>query len=90
MKTYGVLLAGLLLASGAVADEANSEASDSLILASAQRSENIRFEIDTPANAEAIKVVDLETTAKAEELADKISAKLDAKFEEEMKRQLGL
>ncbi|WP_020208661.1 hypothetical protein [Gilvimarinus chinensis] len=90
MKTYGVLLAGLLLASGAVADEATSDVSESLTLAAAERSENIRFAIDTPANAEAIKVVDLETTAKSEELADKISAKLDAKFEEEMKRQLGL
>lgn len=90
MKTYGVLLAGLLLASGAVADEAKTDVNDSLILAAAERSENIRFEIDTPDNTAAIKVVDLEMTAKSDELADKISDKLNAKFEADMKRQLGL
>lgn len=90
MKTYGVLLAGLLLAASASADEANSEASDSLTLAAAKTTEAINFKTEQKLNSASIKVLDLDVAEKSDQLAEKISAKLDKKFEEDMQRRLKL
>ena len=91
MKTYGVLLAGLLLTSGAVANEANEEMSESLTLAAAKSSEAISFKAEKKLNETAdIKVLDLDIVQTSEALADKISAKLDKEFEADMQRRLGL
>ncbi|MDO3381763.1 hypothetical protein [Gilvimarinus algae] len=90
MKTYGVLLAGLLLAASATADEANSETSDSLTLAAAKTTEAINFKTEQKLNSASIKVLDLDVAEKSDQLAEKISAKLDKKFEEDMQRRLKL
>ncbi|MDO3388083.1 hypothetical protein QWI17_19715 [Gilvimarinus sp. SDUM040013] len=91
MKTYGVLLAGLLLASTAVANEAEENVSESLTLAAAKTSQAISFKTEESLNAENdVKVVDLDIVQTSDDLADKISAKLDEQFEEDMKRRLGL
>ncbi|MBU2884312.1 hypothetical protein KO507_00885 [Gilvimarinus agarilyticus] len=91
MKTYGVLLAGLLLANGAIANEAEEDMSERLNLAAAKTTQAINFKTEEALNtAEELKVVDLEVTQTSDDLADKISAKLDQKFEQDMKRRLGL
>lgn len=91
MKTYGVLLAGLLLANSAIADESGENLSERLTLAAAKTTQAINFKTEKALDrAEDLKVVDLDVVQTSEELADKISAKLNEKFEEDMRRRLGL
>lgn len=91
MKTYGVLLAGLLLATGAVANEAEEKISEGLTLAAAKTTEAISFKTEKALSQTGeLSVVDLDVVETSDELADKISAKLDKKFEQDMKLRLGL
>ncbi|WP_339899033.1 hypothetical protein [uncultured Gilvimarinus sp.] len=90
MKTYGVLLAGLLFATGAIADNATEQADNSLTLAANQTAQaiNVKSEQDLADNE--LKVIDVDFTDKTDAIADKLSAKINEKFNEKMQQELSL
>ena len=91
MKTYGVLLAGLLLATGATADEATTQNSDAYTLATAETTQAIDWEAEQDlAKQNELKVLDIDVTDQVDEIGDKVSAKINEKFNQQLKKDLAL
>jgi hypothetical protein len=90
MKTYGVLLAGLFFASGALADATNEPADNSLTLAATQTAQAINVKSEQHLAGKQLKVIDIDFVDKTDAIADELSAKINEKFNEKMQQQLNL
>ena len=90
MKTYGVLLAGLLFASGVTANDATEQADNSLTLATNQTAQAINIKSERKLAIKELKVIDVDFADKTDAISDKLSAKINEKFNEKMQRELNL
>ncbi|BFM19130.1 hypothetical protein [Gilvimarinus japonicus] len=90
MKTYGVLLAGLLFATGALANDATEQTDDGLTLAANQTAQAINVKSEQNLASNKLKVIDVDFTDKTDAISDKLSAKINEKFNEKMQQELNL
>ncbi len=88
MKTFGVLLASLLFANLALADEVTAEQDEKLILAARAPKEVLIQPVEVKTAAPEMKVIDVDLSDQLQSLNETISAKLEAKFNEEMRLEL--
>jgi len=90
MKTYGVLLAGLLFATGALASDAAEQDDNSLALAANQTAQAINVKSEQNLADKKLKVIDVDFTDKIDSISNKLSAKINEKFNEKMQKELNL
>lgn len=90
MKTYGVLLAGLFFASGALADATDEQVDNSLTLAATQTAQAINVKSEQNLAGKQLKVIDIDFVDKTDAIADELSAKINEKFNEKMQQKLNL
>lgn len=88
MKTFGVLLAGLLFANLALADKATTEQDEKLVLAARAPKEVVIEPVEVKAAAPELKVIDVDLSDRLQSLNETISAKLEAKLNEQVRREL--